>query len=544
MSETPKYLDKAGLAYVWSKINSSFVRAEEGLQLSENNYSDADKAKLDGMFNVGVFARNIGQLEGEHAQILEREAAIQELLEAAGYRLIAKPNLIANQPEGVTLAVPSSAVIEETFTIPAETAEDIGTALTYTVTNEAITTGYKLHWLASRDWSIVKPGTVTAVFAAGSMTLTVPARTAAHDAMDFTVFLCTQQSAVLPYGDVSRHYEYNRPVLDSFGNARYTGDEQDQISERIVTLTGSDIVDEADGTSYTKAVQFTVANAPASGYNNSDMMVFNYGSSSYRADRDYNARNLGEIEAMTVGETYTLSCWARVISGENGARVRMAWGCKGVSGSAYNGGEKYFDITNTEWQRITWTFVFSPTGEQWYTFTSNDDVTYRASNWGKKVAVGVCRWKDCVVQLCGFRLTAGGLWGTNDIDTLTAEVAAARAEVAQLQSTIASAQAINARLAAAEAAITALQEASAKTEMVQAQLMAGDGFIVQAVFDSGSAEMGTWISAHKESGAAFAERITDAQTGKVTYRIWRYRVTPDAWWEWPDEYWDNGGTTD
>jgi len=50
------------------------------------------------------------------------------------------------------------------------------------------------------------------------------------------------------------------------------------------------------------------------------------------------------------GQKYTLSCYARLISGAKG-RVRFRYGV-----SPYV--TKYIDIENTDWQRISWTFVY------------------------------------------------------------------------------------------------------------------------------------------------------------------------------------------
>ena len=88
---------------------------------------------------------------------------------------------------------------------------------------------------------------------------------------------CVQQTAILPPGEAARYYLSSRPWLNSSTDPQNGGEEKDQISERVVTLTGSDIINDADGKAYDKAVAFTVANAPTSGYNNADVLVFNYG---------------------------------------------------------------------------------------------------------------------------------------------------------------------------------------------------------------------------------------------------------------------------
>ena len=128
------------------------------------------------------------------------------------------------------------------------------------------------------------------------------------------------------------------------------------------------------------------------------------------------------------GETYTLSCFARVTSGTK-ARLVLAYGhnASGYVSSGYEGNHKYIDIENTTWERVVFSFIFHETatyeaaGANPYTVTVNHK---------KRVGFGVCRKWDGTVQLAGFRLTKGGLYGNNTIDTLSAEVEAARQESA------------------------------------------------------------------------------------------------------------------
>ncbi len=44
-----KYLDQAGLGYVWDKAKSTFVIAEEGKGLSSNDFTDEWKQKVEGL---------------------------------------------------------------------------------------------------------------------------------------------------------------------------------------------------------------------------------------------------------------------------------------------------------------------------------------------------------------------------------------------------------------------------------------------------------------------------------------------------------------
>lgn len=45
--EMGKYLDQAGLEYVWDKAKSTFVIAEEGKGLSSNDFTDEWKQKVE-----------------------------------------------------------------------------------------------------------------------------------------------------------------------------------------------------------------------------------------------------------------------------------------------------------------------------------------------------------------------------------------------------------------------------------------------------------------------------------------------------------------
>lgn len=382
---------------------------------------------------MAVFARNVGEIEGNIDQFQTTVDGIVDALAAADVRALNGPNLILKQPEGVTVNVPSGDVITETITIPVEDATAAAATLSYTITNANITAGMVLHGIKSNNTSVVYWGMVTGTASAGSMAVSVSARPGAHNAsVTVTLFICVQTTAVLPYGEEARHYAYNIPSLDSCTNPQYTGDPGEEITERIVTLTGADIVTEEDGASYNTAVAFTVQNAPEQGYNNSDMLVFNYGNDRYKTTDTYKLSLFGEFD-LQVGEKYTLSFWARITSGTD-ARIKMNWGNHGQYGNANSyGGSKYIDIKNTTWQRIYWTFVFNPTGNQFYTFTDTDNVTWYTENWGKKVGVGVCRKYNGTVQLCGFRLVKGGLFGNNTVDPLQISVDNMLASIAPVE---------------------------------------------------------------------------------------------------------------
>ena len=407
---------------------------EQQIQAILNNLSD----KVGYANLMAVFARNVGEIEGEIDQFQTTVDGIEAALAAADVRALNGPNLLPYQPEGVTVNVPNGTVVTETVTVPIEDATAAAEALTFTVTNENIASGMVLHGYKSSNTSVVYWGMVTATVSAGSASVSVAARPDAHNAaVTVTLYFCAQQSAVLPYGEESRGYSYNRAYIDSSSSPAYTGDPGEEIYERIVTLTGSDIVTDVDGVSYDKAVAFTVTSVPASGQNNADFLVFNYGNGRYKTTATYNAGTMGEIAEMTVGEKYTMSCWARVTSG-TGARLRLTWGNSAYNSYANYGGHKFVNIEGSTWQRVYWTFVFNPgTNSQYYTYSDGTDTWYSAY-WQKRIAFGVCRAFAGTVQLCGFRLVHGGLMGNNTVDTLALDVEDAQATVAALETDVAS----------------------------------------------------------------------------------------------------------
>ena len=398
---------------------------------SDGLMSAEDKTKLDGIPSiVGVFARNIGDIEGELATAREEHAAIRQALDAADIRILNTPNLLKKQPKGVSVQVPNGTVITKTVTIPAEDATAAAEALTYTVTDEAITASMVLHGKKSSDGYVyVNWQTITGTAAAGSMTVTIGARKDAHTgSITVTLYICNVTSATLPYGESARWHAYGEAYITSIDNPAYTDEAGDEIKERIVTLTGDNIITDEDDAVYNQAVAFTVSEVPTSGMNNADMLSFYYGNGRYDTDHGYSASLMGDIEEMEVGKTYTLSCFARITSGTK-AKLLMVAGSTTYSVTANYGQKNFVEISNTEWKRIWWSFVFSPTGPQYYSYTS-DGKTYMSAYWQKKVGIGVCRAYAGTVQLAGFRLTKGGLYGNNTIDTLSAEVEAARDESA------------------------------------------------------------------------------------------------------------------
>ena len=194
-------------------------------------------------------------------------------------------------------------------------------------------------------------------------------------------------------------------------------------------------------------MQFTVVNPPASGNDNADVLIWKYGN---RYKEVVNGTTSGkwysEIEEMVVGETYTMSCWVRITSGTK-ARVVLRV-------DPYNGHylTKYperkelkidVDANNGEWQRIHFTFVFDPTGDQYYTFNSTKTVNgqsvacvYKSMNWCRQVGFGVCRKYASTAQLCGFRLVRGRLWSCETYDDLLDQLAAERQRLTAIETTL------------------------------------------------------------------------------------------------------------
>lgn len=385
--------------------------------------------------NMGDLEEQMWEREQQWAEQQETFDGMQAALEQAGLRVLNSPNLI-KQPGFTTRTYPTSAVISQVLNIPAEDATAAAAALTFTVTNEAITSSYVLQGIKSSNWDAVWYSMVTASCSAGSATITITARPGAHAAMTVTVYLCTVANQTVPYGETAHSWASSQPYLDSVNNnGDYVGQESDEIAEVGVTLTGANIVTEVDGTTYNQAVQFTVTNPPTNGWGNADKMIWNYpcGRSIEMENGQPKYTRYGEIDAMEVGETYTMSCWARITSGTKA----MLW----LGACPYNGqylkvpnGYEYHEIEakNGAWQRVSFTFVFNPTGDRFYTFTSNNK-TYQGCNWTKTVGFGVCRKYAGTVQLCGFRLVRGKLWVCETYDDLEENVAALRGRVTTLE---------------------------------------------------------------------------------------------------------------
>lgn len=414
------------------------------------------------------FAVMIGDLQGEvsdliaEAQEQQAEAgeAAEDLIELyqnlidAGMKKLNGVNFL-KQNFWTSRLMPSSAVIVETLTVPVEDATAAAQALTFTITNEAITTNYKLHGVQSSNYDVVSYASVTGAFSAGQAVITIAARSGAHNAaITVKVALCTQSNQNVPYGNASRISGSTYPYLRSIYSGWYPGDDTtDNVYVSVVDLAGANIVTDLDEEVYNKALQYNIT--ANSAYGNAEwLLYFNpYSPRTYYSDVTPAAqvRNYGQIEQMEKGETYTVSFWARVISGE-GAWARMGFG-NSYTNAPYNdttnhrsGVSDWIVISGAAWKRYEWTFEFNPTGD-WYTETSEqvtvEGVTHtkvtRSYNWYKKVCFGVGRKFTSVVQFCGFRLMKDPMW-VPDISLLYDSYVALDARVTALEQAIINAQ--------------------------------------------------------------------------------------------------------
>ena len=439
----------------WAE-NASFLRAQ--LAVMVGNLEGLDEE----------WEADKEQYLSEAAEANASMNALYQTMIAAGLRELNGPNLIKKQNFYTSRDMPSSAVISETLNIPAETAAEAAENLTFTVSNNAITSSYKLHGIKAANSTIVPWNSVSATFAAGAATITITARngSAAHAATTVDVYLCTTSAQNVVYGNASRIGGSTYPYMRSIQSGNYPGDDSvDGIYCTVVqkkpnaystssayavgakcvrneleyqcntaiasggeawnanhwTLIDPEWVQELDGAEYPMAIQYNIT-AFQSGYLNAEFLHY-CESQNYRTYTQgaTNITNYGQIEEMTPGKRYTVSCWVKVISG-TGVLVRFGYG--GRYSTSYpmddatthlSGISDPIELTanNGAWQRVYWSFEFNPTGN-WYTETSetanNVTTITRTYNWQKKVMFGVCRKYTAVVQMCGFRVVEGDMW--------------------------------------------------------------------------------------------------------------------------------------
>ena len=438
----------------WNSLFSRKISDVENLVYENDEAWDAYKQEIDASSSNATAA--VDEMQGTLVEL-------EDLIESTGLSRISRlnrPNLLS-QDYWVSRLMPTSEVIYDTHNI---TYADISQGnITYTIEDSRITTGHAVLQLQSRIYAIVRPEDVTVTFAAGVATVTVANRTRTEDEIstatqevstDIRIWLATVATGKVPYGEGSRWYASSRPYLNSVNNGQYPGDaDGDSIGEIVVDLAAADQITEPDGEVYTTAIQYNVT--ANSAWGNADWMIFN---NSYDGPRTYDAnktepKDYGNIPELIPGKKYTLSCWARMVTGEK-AWVSFAYGGK-YGNSPYettytnHGGIRSapVEVTGTEWQRISWTFVFEGmTGNQ-YTYTNGtrtDEATgdtintiTKTKNWTKRVQFGVHRKYTGVLQLCGFRLVEGGLYLPTKYDAVMELLEELKERVGDLEETIA-----------------------------------------------------------------------------------------------------------
>ena len=358
-------------AHVIYAGRGNVIASESGTVVASEGMLNSIEAQIQSIINslsntistanlVALFARNIGDVEGDLVEIKSAYAGIEAAMNEHGIMALNQPNMIKYQPEGVTKPVPSGPIVVKYHTIPAETAEEAAVPISLTFTDANIHAGMVLHYVMSRVYAVCTMSMVSATVTEGQAVVTIAARPEAHTATcDLDLVFCVQQNAVLPYGELSYTYGPG-PWLNSTGNT-YPGYEVDEISERVVSL-GADAVTDSDGTVYGTAVAFTVANAPKQGYNNADHLVFNHGTDGGTRENGTTYPPSGVFDFVE-GEVYTLSCYARITDGTK-ARLVLGYGQSAggyVSYPTELANHKYIDIENTAWQRVVFSFVYHDT---------------------------------------------------------------------------------------------------------------------------------------------------------------------------------------
>lgn len=115
------------------------------------------------------------------------------------------------------------------------------------------------------------------------------------------------------YGQTNRCAVYGKAYMKNATNSYGTDNtDPDEISEAVTTL--SPTITDGDGSFYRKGVAFTVTNPPANGYMNADILYYLYGN---HGEGTVPVSESGNHDLdLKVGHVYTMSCWARVTSGE------------------------------------------------------------------------------------------------------------------------------------------------------------------------------------------------------------------------------------
>ena len=242
------------------------------------------------------------------------------------------------------------------------------------------------------------------------------------------------------YGQTNRCYAYGKAYVRNARNqsASASGADPDEISEAVTTLNPT--ITDGDGSVYNKGIAFTVSTVPESGKMNSEDLIFLYGN---HGEGEVPTNGSGDHDLdLVVGHWYTMSCWARVTSGE---RMGLEFGYGHDQNGNYYGDKTFFEVSGTAWRRVQWKFQFNPQGQQFYEYTvyksadgrysTTQDETYttlvtrRSPRWSKTVAFSVTRQYAGTVELCGFRLVEGDNYTNSRINTLESSMSSLSASV-------------------------------------------------------------------------------------------------------------------
>lgn len=409
ISGSTKYVIYAAAAYCYAS-NSDVINISDG-SVSEMQAKMDQIAQLqDAAHWVAIFARNIGDIEGRY------DAATTQMEQDISAATTAMQTTVDTAITGMETLVTEA--VNDYYDVIDQQNEAIDQQSA--AVNEAI-----------GNWESMVTALRNAVEEADLKVLNTPNLIKPNDVWELN------GSEQIVYGQTRKWYASNMPyVKNALGkNSETAGVDPDEVT--VTALTLSPTIEEPDGNVITKGLQFTVASVPESGINNSEDLIFTYGNHGEGEKPGTGSITpYGEISEMTPGMEYTLSCWARVTSGTK-MRLKLFWDAAKM-GTYWH--DEIIDITNTEWKRVYWTFTFNPTGDQWYEFQSEKTVdgqtvacTRIGANWTKTVGFGVCRAYAGTVQLAGFRLTAGGLYGNNTVDTLRLQLAALENRVAALE---------------------------------------------------------------------------------------------------------------
>ena len=381
---------------------------------------------------LSVFAQNFGAMEGaiQEAKDIADDAAdtveaavvavagLRHEFEQAEICLINTPNLL-KQNYFEKCVEPTSDEVQATYTLAAEASTGWNQPITFTVTDEDITADCGIYWVDlgdgddydAIDWN-VSHYSISA--SAGSATITIPPRLKAHSgAVELVFSICESELQTTIYGQTSRRYMTGAPFVKNVlrqGQAAGGGD-PDTVTVQVVEFPDDEYIVDQDNEVYRHALAFTVSQ-PNTAWGNAEELIFTNGN---HGAGTVPVNETGNITEMTVGETYTMSCWARVT---NGTKMLIKLGYdQGVRSTSSTERCEWVEVEGSTWRRYWWTFTFNQTGDQ-FTDTTADNVTTRKYNWTKTVAFGVSRKYAGTVQMCGFRLTAGKLRKNTGYDEL------------------------------------------------------------------------------------------------------------------------------